>query len=168
MIKNRNGTFSQKFEITEQELLLDSQLSAWTFIYWKYLFEKGKTKIFLSRHRVSLTHRTIFEKIKLPIFCSTQLLGVFFKSVFSQNEFLQNATLNILCLLSSTACAALPFDSGRLPVCMVRSCGVLSCSVLYCHHCIHSSCELQKEKKMPHLDQFPRPGEIDPYVHLSL
>ena len=43
------------FEITEQEFLLDSRLSAWTFIYWKYLFEKGKTKIFLSRHKVSLT-----------------------------------------------------------------------------------------------------------------
>ena len=28
------------FEITEQEFLLDSRLSAWTFIYWKYLFEK--------------------------------------------------------------------------------------------------------------------------------
>ena len=39
--KTRNGIFCQKFsnlleifEITEQELLLDSLLSAWTFVYW--------------------------------------------------------------------------------------------------------------------------------------
>ena len=43
------------FEITEQEFLLDCLFSARTFIYWKYLFEKGKTKIFLSRHILSLT-----------------------------------------------------------------------------------------------------------------
>ena len=43
------------FEITEQEFLLDCLFSARTFIYWNYLFEKGKTKIFLSRHILSLT-----------------------------------------------------------------------------------------------------------------
>ena len=61
LIKNRNGIFCQKFlislifVITGQEILLDSLFSAWTFIYWKYLFEKGKTKIFLSRHILLLT-----------------------------------------------------------------------------------------------------------------
>ena len=43
------------FEITEQEFLLDCLFSARIFIYCKYLFEKGKTKIFLSRHILSLT-----------------------------------------------------------------------------------------------------------------
>ena len=39
-------------------------------------------------------------------------------------------SLNIFCLLSSSAYAALQFDSGLVPVCMVRSCGLLPCSVL--------------------------------------
>ena len=38
--------------------------------------------------------------------------------------------LNIFCLLSSSAYAALQFDSGLVPVCMVRSSGLLPCSVL--------------------------------------
>ena len=54
------------FEITEQEFLLDCLFSARTFIYWNYLFEKGKTKIFLSRH--ILFAKNIFAAVLRLIF----------------------------------------------------------------------------------------------------
>ena len=101
------------------------------------------------RSAPSQSYRTNFEKIKLPIFCSAQLLGVFFKSVIIQSVFpkcttlkfvLNFASLNIFCLLSSTAYAVLPFDSGWVTVCTVQSCGLLSFTVLSRHHSIHSSC----------------------------
>ena len=73
LIKNRNGIFCQKFLIFLKSLkslnknfYSDSLFSAWTFIYWKYLFEKQKTKIFLSRH--ILFAKNIFAAVLRLIF----------------------------------------------------------------------------------------------------
>ena len=80
------------FEITEQELLLDSLLSAWTFVYWnmEVLLELLIIEIIFLQSKFSQSYWTNFEKIKFSFLCSAQLLGVFFKSVFIQSVFLQN------------------------------------------------------------------------------
>ena len=71
--KTRNGIFCQKFsnlleifEITEQELLLDSLLSAWTFVYWNM-------EVLLELLIIEI----IFLQSKFTQ--SAQLLDVFFK-----------------------------------------------------------------------------------------
>ena len=71
------------FEITEQEFLLDSLLSAWTFVYWnmEVLLELLIIEIIFLQSKFTQSYWTNVEKIKFSIFCFAQLLGVFFKSV---------------------------------------------------------------------------------------
>ena len=85
------------FEITEQEFLLDSRLSAWSYFnsFNESIYSrKEKQRYFCQdtkfRSAPSQSYRTNFEKIKLPFFCSAQLLGVFLKSVFIPGVFLQD------------------------------------------------------------------------------
>ena len=73
--QNRNRNLLSKvfnlleiFEITEQELLLDSLLSAWTFVYWNM-------EVLLELLIIEI----IFLQSKFTQ--SAQLLDVFFKSV---------------------------------------------------------------------------------------
>ena len=87
LLENRNGIFCQKFcnlleifEITEQELLLDCLLSAWTFVYWnmEVLLELLIIEIIFLQSKFTQSYWTNVEKIKFSIFCFAQLLGVFF------------------------------------------------------------------------------------------
>ena len=58
------------FEITKQEFLLDSLLSAWTFVYWNM---NTRWKYFLNYY-----HRILFLEIQMVVFTGVELREIMF------------------------------------------------------------------------------------------
>ena len=102
LLENRNGIFCQKFcnlleifEITEQELLLDSLLSAWTFVYWnmEVLLELLIIEIIFLQSKFTHSYCTNVEIFSVPLNSY-----VYFSKVYSGQ--VPGAMVLTACLLS--------------------------------------------------------------------